>query len=34
LHSVHYGGATVNERARIRLHLDPDARLVSGEDPA
>jgi hypothetical protein len=34
LHSVHYGGATANERARTRLHLDLEARMPSGDDPA
>jgi hypothetical protein len=33
LHSVHYGGAIADERARNRLHLDLDDRLPSGDDP-
>lgn len=34
LHSVHYGGATANERARERLRLDLEDRLLSGDDTA
>jgi len=34
LHSMHYGGATANQRARDRLQLNLDDRLPSGDDPA
>jgi hypothetical protein len=33
LHSVHHGGATANERARQRLHLDLKDPLFSDEEP-
>jgi hypothetical protein len=34
LHSVIQGGATTNQRARERLHLDQNDRLSSTDDPA
>jgi hypothetical protein len=32
LHSVHHGGATVNERARKELKLDPQLHFVNDDD--
>jgi hypothetical protein len=32
LHSVHYGGATINDHAREKLMLDPDLHLIDEDD--